>query len=163
MVFTVIVMGYVALKLVSTPHGKAVYNQLASVWKSSKEIPKCSYQMEDIRGALVRYQMKNQQYPASLLDLTPKFLPNKRELHSVLDRSTDPNHVSFEYKRPAPNASGSTPVLNFEWDYVLTDRGQRTQTAFILSENLAGTMTQTQYVNGNIVSQAKSDMSEGSN
>ena len=144
----VMVVVFLAFIMLGTSSGRKFSTELASDAKSSMEIPKSMYQMSDIRGAVIRYQRKNNRYPVSISELYPIYLARKQELHSALDPNTNPDHVTFAYTEPAVNAPPSTIILKMRWDYVFKDRGEESHTAVVLTETLGGVMTQTQYVDG---------------
>lgn len=70
---------------------------------------------QQIFDALSHYHASEGTYPDSLLQLVPQSLPDKSVLHSPLDTDSDPNHVSWVYIKPAPNAPSDAVVLQLAY------------------------------------------------
>jgi len=70
---------------------------------------------QEIFAAIDHYHASVGDYPDTLLQLVPKSLPDRAILHSALDPVTDPNHVTWTYIKPKPNASPSTIVLRLNY------------------------------------------------
>jgi hypothetical protein len=65
----------------------------------------------DVLYAINKYRTDYGQYPSSLMDLIPTFLPTQAALHLPVDTNPDPSHVSLEYSQPAPYAARDMPVI----------------------------------------------------
>lgn len=158
-----VVLAFVVVKSLGTPRGKTFVHEFGKVIKSASLIPDSSKRMVDIRGALVRYQLKKGVYPQALTDLVPDFLPDKSELHSPLDPVTDPTHQSFVYTRPAPNAPGSAKILVLTWSFNIDVGDKMTLTKEVLTETLDGHMEQTQYQDGKQIGQTAFEPDQSDN
>ena len=85
-------------------------------FSGAKMVAECQFHLQNpnnpqnISAALERYRTRNGRYPDKLEDLCPDFLENRAILHCPADsRPTDV--VSYEYTKPAPDAPGSTVVV----------------------------------------------------
>jgi len=63
-----------------------------------------------IQQGIVKYKTENGNYPANLAALTPKYVPMSM-MHSSFDKSTDPNHISWQYIRPTASSDPKSPML----------------------------------------------------
>jgi len=66
---------------------------------------------QKIVDAINYYHASQGVYPDTLNQLVPQALSDRTILHSALDPSPDPNHISWGYTKPAQNAPLTTSVL----------------------------------------------------
>ncbi len=82
------------------------------LFERAQEIASCQQHMKLIGKALERYEIRHNEYPDKLSDLYPDFLSSKEVLRCPLDkRKNEDGLESYVYIKPAPNASGDTPIL----------------------------------------------------
>lgn len=92
-------VGVIFVVVVSMKFSKNI-NQLS---KSSNNTQATATRLITIRTALQRYQKEHQrEYPPTLDDLVPKYLPSKSEIEGG------------EYTPPEADATGDTPIVRFE-------------------------------------------------
>jgi hypothetical protein len=145
-----IVIGIGVTSFMHSPQGK----MFTSAVNGGASVP---IQMAKIREAIKAYKTKTGEYPATLEDLVPTYLPDRSVLHNPLDMGNAPDHISYEYTKPASDASSNTVILTFTWDpsaMFKTAQSQTTQgqSKVVYSETLGGTLTTTRYQNGSVVS-----------
>jgi type II secretory pathway pseudopilin PulG len=79
------------------------------VWSESQRIAQCQLQLQEIGGALDRYNSRNGKYPASLDELYPVFLEKKETLHCP--SAPGPKDTpSYEYTPPDANTPADAAV-----------------------------------------------------
>ena len=76
---------------------------------------------QDISGALERYARKKGKYPASLEELYPNFLENRKILHCPADKRPV-RIVSYEYTPPAVKAPPSVVVIRCDRHVIISGR-----------------------------------------
>ncbi len=97
----------------------------------------------EIVKALQRYHTHTGKYPNSLKDLVPDYLPDGKILHSDVDGdSSDIGHISYKYTKPAPDAPGDTPVLQYHYRMDIHMAGQEQSQDGTVIFNLNGTSSQ---------------------
>jgi hypothetical protein len=96
------VIAYSTYSLVHGKFGTSVTSMASTTIKAKK-----------VEDAINQYKRDTGHYPDNLTDLIPKYLPNQSALHGDSDPNPDPNHVTFEYTKPADNASGKTVMLSY--------------------------------------------------
>jgi hypothetical protein len=138
-------------QVLRTPNGKQLVREFGNVIAMSSKIPEAQKKITDIRGALIRYDLKNSVYPISLKSLQPDYLPDKSELHCALDSNPDPNHISFVYTQPSPGASSSTKILSLSWSMTMDSDHQQMIMQEVLTDTLGGRLIQSQYQDGKLI------------
>jgi type II secretory pathway pseudopilin PulG len=109
-----------------------------------------------IRSAILSYDSANGQYPNTLTELVPKYLPDASELHSALDANPSPTHVSFTYAKPTSNATSTSPLVDIAFVPDLgvtapnTPTPQMSTSQWFLSITVGGQLVQATYVNGKL-------------
>jgi hypothetical protein len=144
--------GSAYLIIAHSPGGRQALHQVSAeinkALASAQLVPSTELEMDDIRGAVLRFHIKTGKYPASLNELSPDYLANKSELHSKLDTVSDTNHISFVYTRPAVTSLPSAVILSMSWQLSMDIQNKPQVTKFVLTETLGGQQEVTQYMNG---------------
>ena len=111
LVVGVAIVAWIAIMISKNPTFRQVYSgaYLAAECQKNLQHPD-PHNTQDISGALERYARRNGKYPASLKELYPNFLENRRTLHCPAD-SRPVGVVSYEYTPPAMNAPPTTVVI----------------------------------------------------
>lgn len=118
-----------------------------SVMASAGQMEQTQQKAIAVQTALAKYKSDTGHYPPTLSALIPQYLPGPDSLHTPSDPNTDPSHVSFEYKQPADNAPGSSPLLSFHtymnMDMAGTKEKMDTKTTYMIDGEMSQDMTQT--------------------
>jgi len=96
---------------------------------------------QKIAEAITYYHASQGVYPDSLDQLVPQSLPDRAILHSALDTSPDPNHISWTYVKPAPNAPSTTTVLKLSFVVPIDGSSPKINAAYEVDFDLEGTPT----------------------
>ena len=102
--------------------------------------------MAVIREAVVEYKSKKGHYPDSLQKLVPDYLPDDSSLHAKVDVNPNPDHISFNYTKPALDAANSTEFLDITYTMNLSFPGQTAQTMPEIKQTKKKTATATCHV-----------------
>jgi hypothetical protein len=147
-----IALALAAYQVLNSKTGKQMMSGMGAIMQNAERMPEAKQKMNDIHGALLRYDLKNGQYPLSLAELSPDYLANGNELHCTLDPNPDPTHISFTYFRPTPEVPSTSRVLTIKWSDKLVVGKTTSDDSFVLSETIGGQITLAQYTDGKLIS-----------
>ena len=126
-------------KFLKSGLGKQVFSQ---AFKAQD----CQVKMTQVRSAVVRYHEHTGQYPSTLAVLAPTYI-DATALHCAMDKSPDPTHPTFAYRKPQAGTpeSAAVPLLSFHFITKLPGKGNLTQVMdFEYVERLDGSLGQNQ-------------------
>lgn len=95
--------------------------EFKQVMSASMQVAKCQQNLQEIHAAIERYRQRhNGDYPNSLGELVPRYLPEAGRLKCPADATSQA--VSYRYFRPKKDSPETSPLLQCDHHTVMNQK-----------------------------------------